>query len=60
MIDSQRRKVLVERILDLAGEPLLHIVRSVSEKEIEELLQGLAVVHDEPEPGCDTVAEPIM
>ena len=60
LMDSQRRKVLVERIIDLPAEPLLHIVRSVSEKETKELLQGIAVVHAEPEQGCDTMAEPIM
>ncbi len=60
LMDSQRRKTLVERIVDLPEEPLLNIVRSVSEKEIKELLQGLAVVRTEPEAGCDTVKEPIM
>jgi HD-GYP domain-containing protein (c-di-GMP phosphodiesterase class II) len=60
IMDSQRRKTLVERIVDLPEEPLLNIVRSVSEKEIKELLQGLAVVRTEPEAGCDTVKEPIM
>ena len=60
LMDSQRRKTLVERIVDLPEEPLLNIVRSVSEKEIKELLQGLAVVRTEPEAGCDTMKEPIM
>jgi len=60
LMDSQRRKVLVERIIDLPAEPLLNIVRGVSEKEVKELLQGATVVHPEPEPGCDTVTEPIM
>jgi len=60
LMDSQRRKTLVERIVDLPEEPLLNIVRSISEKEIKELQQGLTVVHKEPEAGCDTVKEPIM
>ena len=60
LMDSQRRKVLVERIIDLPEEPLLNVVRSVSEKEAHELLQGTAAVTAEPEPGCDAVKEPIM
>jgi len=60
LLDSQRRKVLVERIIDLPAESLLHIVRGVSEMETKDLLQGIAVVHAEPEPGCDTMVEPVM
>jgi HD domain len=60
LMDSQRRKVLAERIIDLPEEPLLNVVRSVSEKEAHELLQGTAGVTAEPEPGCDAVKEPIM
>jgi HD-GYP domain-containing protein (c-di-GMP phosphodiesterase class II) len=60
LMDSQRRKVLVERLIDLPAESLLHIVRSVSEKEINELLQGLSVSRSEREPDCDTVMEPVM
>ena len=60
LMDSQRRKTLVERIVDLPKEPLLNIVRSISEKEIKGLLQGLTVLRTEPEADCDTVKEPIM
>jgi HD-GYP domain-containing protein (c-di-GMP phosphodiesterase class II) len=62
LMDSQRRKTLVERIVDLPQEPLLNIVRSVSEKEIKEIMQGQgqATARVEPEAGCDTVKEPIM
>ncbi len=37
LFDSQRRKVLTERIVVLPEDPLLNIVDSVSESEIEEL-----------------------
>lgn len=37
LYDSQRRKVLTERIVDLPDNPLLNIVDSVPESEIEEL-----------------------
>lgn len=60
LMDSQRRKVLVERIIDLSSESLLHIVRSVSEREIKELLQGTAIAQSGPEPGSDTMVEPVM
>jgi HD-GYP domain-containing protein (c-di-GMP phosphodiesterase class II) len=60
LMDSQRRKVLIERIIDLPAESLLHIVRGVSEKETKDLLQGIAVEHAQPEQGCDTMAEPLM
>jgi HD-GYP domain-containing protein (c-di-GMP phosphodiesterase class II) len=60
LMDSQRRKTLVERIIDLPEEPLLNIVRSISEKEITDLLQGVTVAHAEPVAGCDTLKEPIM
>lgn len=60
LIDSQRRKPLVERIVDLPEEPLLNIVRSISEKEIKELLQGLTILPVEPEAGGDTLREPII
>lgn len=60
IMDSQRRKTLAERIVDLPEEPLLNIVRSISEKEIKDLLQGVTVAPAEPVAGCDTVKEPIM
>jgi HD-GYP domain-containing protein (c-di-GMP phosphodiesterase class II) len=60
LMDAQHRKVLAERIIDLPAESLLHIVRSVSKKEIQELLQGQTVGHAGPEPDCDTMVEPVM
>ena len=58
--DSQRRKVLTERVVSLAEAPLLNIVRSVSEKEIQDLVEGLAAAHHPSEEGGQTVAEPIV
>lgn len=60
ILDSQRRKALGERIVDLPEAPLLNIVRSISEKEIRDLFHGVAVEHDVPNVSCDTVKEPIM
>jgi len=37
IFDSQKRKVLTERIINLPDNPLLHITNSVSEEEIEHL-----------------------
>jgi len=41
--DSQKRKVLTERIVALPDNPLLNIVDSVSESEIQELSQAQLV-----------------
>jgi hypothetical protein len=41
--DSQKRKVLTERIVVLPDNPLLNIVDSVSESEIQELSQAQPV-----------------
>jgi hypothetical protein len=38
--DSQRRKVLTQRIVELPDNPLLYIVDSVSESEIQELAKA--------------------
>ncbi len=60
LFDSQRRKTLAERTVALAEEPLLNIVRCVSEAEITDLLRGGAVAAPPPEDNCDTVQEPIL
>jgi hypothetical protein len=38
--DSQKRKVLTEKIVALPEDPLLHIVDSISETKIEKLGEG--------------------
>ena len=40
IFESQRRKLLTERVVSLAEAPLLNIVRSVSEKEVQDLVAG--------------------
>jgi hypothetical protein len=60
LLDSQRRKVLTERIVSLPEAPLLNIVRCVSEKEIKDLLHGTPSAPSASEENCDTVGEPIM
>lgn len=60
ILDSQRRKALSERVVDLPEAPLLNIVRSISEKEIRDLFKGVAVAQEEPDVSSDTVKEPIM
>jgi HD-GYP domain-containing protein (c-di-GMP phosphodiesterase class II) len=58
--DSQRRKVLTERIVSLAEAPLLNIVRCVSEKDIQEFVMGIPASRHSSEEGGNTVAEPIV
>jgi HD-GYP domain-containing protein (c-di-GMP phosphodiesterase class II) len=60
IFDSQRRKVLTERVVSLAEAPLLNIVRSVSEKEVQDLVAGHAVAHHPSAEGYPTLAEPIV
>ncbi len=60
IFDSQRRQVLAERFIALTEAPLLNIVRSVSEKELRELRQGMPFVRESDEATCDTVAEPVL
>jgi HD-GYP domain-containing protein (c-di-GMP phosphodiesterase class II) len=60
LFDAQRRKTLTERMVALAEEPLLNVVRCVSEAEITELLRGGAAAPPPPEDNCDTVQEPIL
>jgi HD-GYP domain-containing protein (c-di-GMP phosphodiesterase class II) len=60
LFDAQRRKTLTERRVALAEEPLLNVVRCVSEAEITELLRGGAAAPPPPEDTCDTVQEPIL
>jgi len=38
--DSQKRKVLIEKIVALPEDPLLHIVDSINENQIRELIEG--------------------
>jgi HD-GYP domain-containing protein (c-di-GMP phosphodiesterase class II) len=38
--DSQRRKVLTEKIVALPEDPLLHIVDSINENQIRQLVEG--------------------
>ena len=38
--DSQKRKVLTEKIVALPEDPLLHIVDSISENQIRQLVEG--------------------
>jgi HD-GYP domain-containing protein (c-di-GMP phosphodiesterase class II) len=38
MYDSQKRKVLTEKIVALPEDPLLHIIDSISEKEIRQMV----------------------
>ncbi|MFO7709627.1 MAG: HD domain-containing phosphohydrolase [Desulfobacterales bacterium] len=58
--DSQRRRVLTERFIALTEAPLLNIVRSLSERELRELRQGMAAVREPAEATCDTVGEPVL
>jgi HD-GYP domain-containing protein (c-di-GMP phosphodiesterase class II) len=60
LFDAQRRKTLAERMVALADEPLLNIVRCVSEAEIADLLRGDATAVPPAEENCDTVQEPIL
>ncbi len=60
VFDSQRRKVLTERIVTLAEEPLLNIVACVSQEEIKQIIRGIPA-GPMPSPGsCPVVAEPIL
>ena len=59
LLDAQRRKTLAERTVALAEEPLLNIVRCVSEAEMTDLLRGGAATAP-PEENCDTVQEPLL
>jgi HD-GYP domain-containing protein (c-di-GMP phosphodiesterase class II) len=38
--DSQKRKVLIEKIVALPEDPLLHIVDSINENQIRQLVEG--------------------
>jgi hypothetical protein len=38
--DSQKRKVLTEKIVALPEDPLLHIVDSINENQIQQLVGG--------------------
>jgi HD-GYP domain-containing protein (c-di-GMP phosphodiesterase class II) len=58
--DSQRRKVLTKRVVSLAEAPLLNILRCVSDREIQELVEGIPASPNPSEHGCETVAEPIL
>lgn len=60
LFDSQRRQVLAERSIALTEAPLLNIVRSVSEKELRELQQGVAAARATDEATCDTVEAPVL
>jgi HD-GYP domain-containing protein (c-di-GMP phosphodiesterase class II) len=60
LLDAQRRRSLTERIVVLAEEPLLNIVRCVSEAEMAGLLSGGAASAPPLEESCDTVQEPIL
>jgi len=41
VFDSQQRRVLTERIVNLPDDPLLYIVDSVSDEELQELSEGI-------------------
>jgi HD-GYP domain-containing protein (c-di-GMP phosphodiesterase class II) len=58
--DSQRRKVLTERIVSLAEAPLLNIVRSVSEQDIQEFIEGAASAARTSEQNRETTEDPIV
>ena len=60
ILDSQRRKAVGERLVDLTEAPLLNIVRSISEKEIRDLFHGVAIASEDPDVSCDAIKEPIM
>lgn len=60
LLDSQGRHVLTERIVRLTVEPLLHIVRCVSERELARLLQGASASELAPEKGWEEVAGPLL
>jgi HD-GYP domain-containing protein (c-di-GMP phosphodiesterase class II) len=60
IFDSQRRQVLAERFIELTEAPLLNIVRSVTEREIRDLRQGMAAVREAGEATCDTVEAPVL
>lgn len=60
LLDSQGRHVLTERVVRLPAEPLLHIVRCVSEKELARLLQGASASELAPEKGWEEAAGPLF
>ncbi len=60
LLDSQGRHVLTERIVRLTAEPLLHIVRCVSEKELARLLQGASASELVPERGWEEITGPLF
>jgi hypothetical protein len=60
LLDAQRRRTLTERMVALAEEPLLNVLRCVSEAEITDLLRGGTAAAQPPEDNCDTVQEPIL
>jgi len=60
LFDAQRRRTLTERMVALSEEPLLNIVRCVSEAEMADLLRGGAPAAPHPEESWDSVQEPIL
>ncbi len=60
VFDSQRRKVLTERMITLAEEPLLNIVACVSQKEIKQIIRGIPAGPAPSPESWLTVPEPIL
>lgn len=60
LFDAQRHRTLTERVVALVEEPLLNVVRCVSEAEVSELRRGGSGGAAIPEDGCDRVREPIL
>lgn len=58
--DSQRRRLLTERIVNLADTPLLHIAACVSEKEIRQIAQQAPALPTAAVEPCPVVEEPIV
>jgi HD-GYP domain-containing protein (c-di-GMP phosphodiesterase class II) len=60
VFDSQRRKVLTERIVTLAEEPLLNIVACVSQQEIKDVIRGVPAGPAPSPQSCPVVTEPVL
>lgn len=60
LFDAQQRRTLTERVVALVEEPLLNVVRCVSEAEVSELLRGGPRGAAHPEDSCESVREPIV
>jgi hypothetical protein len=58
--DSQRRRLLTERIVNLAETPLLNIAACVSEKEIRQIKQKAPALPAAAAENCPVVEEPIV